>query len=264
MIGMQMFKQREQTAAVRIQAAWRRYKTQEWYRIITQLRIDACIRIQRNWKLIKFLKMGPKIRKAKRDAAATIVQKYLKGYLTSKHALKHMAETKIGITAAFFQTMRDDLVLSAQIVIAYHWRRYTKLKRREEAFEREMAAKNKTKIQQKPPRVSKGGNPLMKRQPTVVKKPPVVTKPVAAPAKEPPSSTFLTSADPQASVTKKEDIISQKSSARPIETESNKQALLSEKVIEEEDFEEYALGTMNNSAQKEKQGLGEDIDVVTD
>jgi hypothetical protein len=39
---------------------------------------------------------------------------------------------------------------------------------------------------------------------------------------------------------------------------------LSEKVIEEEDFEEYALGTMNNSAQKEKQGLGEDIDVVTD
>jgi methyl coenzyme M reductase subunit C-like uncharacterized protein (methanogenesis marker protein 7) len=39
---------------------------------------------------------------------------------------------------------------------------------------------------------------------------------------------------------------------------------LSEKVIEEEDFEEYALGTMNNSVQKEKQGLGEDIDVVTD
>lgn len=164
MIGMQMFRQREETAAIRIQAAWRRYKTQEWYRIITQLRIDACIRIQRNWKLIKFLKMGPKIRKAKRDAAAITVQKYMKGYLTQKHALKQMAETKIGVTAAFFQSMRDDLLLSAQITIAYQWRRYIKLKRREEALEKEMASKNKTAVNKKPPRVSKGGNPLMKKK----------------------------------------------------------------------------------------------------
>lgn len=140
--------------------------------------------------------MGPKIRKAKRDAAAIIVQKYMKGYLTSKHALKHMAETKIGITAAFFQTMRDDLFFSAQILIAYRWRRYLKLKRQEVAHEKYMAAKIKTNIQQKPPQVSKGGNPLMKRQASVVKKPPVVTRPVAAPAKEPPSSTFLTATDP--------------------------------------------------------------------
>lgn len=96
----------------------------------------------------------------------------------------------------------------------------------------------------------------------MIKKQPV-PKPVATTVKESPSNTFLTSTDPQASATKKE-AASPQSSARPVETESNKQPQISEKVIEEEDFEEYALGTMNNSAQREKQGLGEDIDVVTD
>jgi hypothetical protein len=57
--------------------------------------------------------MGPKIRFEKRYNASTMVQKYLRGYLSHKHSFKEMAETKIENTAIFFKTIRDNLELSA-------------------------------------------------------------------------------------------------------------------------------------------------------
>lgn len=56
---------------------------------------------------MKFLKLGPKIRRAKRNEAATGVQKYLRGYLAHKHCYKMMASTKIDNNAAFFKTIKD-------------------------------------------------------------------------------------------------------------------------------------------------------------
>lgn len=41
--------------------------------MITKLRLAAAIKIQSNFRLIRFLKVGPKIRQAKRFAAAATI-----------------------------------------------------------------------------------------------------------------------------------------------------------------------------------------------
>jgi hypothetical protein len=87
--------------------------------------------------------MGPKIRREKRRAASTMVQKYLRGYLSHKHSYKDMAETKIEMTAQFFQTIRNNLELSAQIYLAYYFRRFLKARRAEEVALAETKKKNK-------------------------------------------------------------------------------------------------------------------------
>lgn len=104
--------------------------------------------------------MGPKIRKAKRDNAASRVQKFMRGYLAHKHIEKEMATTKIGNTAAFFTSMRNEYRLSAQILVAYHMRRYLKRKRAEDKAEAEAKKNNKAYVPKPKPPPS-GGNPNM-------------------------------------------------------------------------------------------------------
>jgi hypothetical protein len=48
----------------------------------------------------------------------------MRGYLSHRNSLKQMAQTKINMTAAFFRNIRGDYQISAQILIAYHFRKY--------------------------------------------------------------------------------------------------------------------------------------------
>jgi hypothetical protein len=92
-MSRQILKVSENAAATLIQACWKRYKTLVWFKMITQLRLAAAIKIQSNYRLIRFLKVGPKIRMQKRFIAATTVQKYIRGYLSQKHSFKQMSLT---------------------------------------------------------------------------------------------------------------------------------------------------------------------------
>jgi hypothetical protein len=76
---------RDYHAATIIQKVWRGIVTVRWYKTTCAKRLAAARKIQSNYRLITFLKVGPKIRSAKRNAAAVTVQKYLKGYLAVKH-----------------------------------------------------------------------------------------------------------------------------------------------------------------------------------
>lgn len=87
---------------MKIQALWRMYKTRQWYIMISQLRVQACLKIQHNWRLIKFLRVGPKIMREKRFNAAQMIQKYLRGYLQKKHFEKEIAIEKLEQTQQFF------------------------------------------------------------------------------------------------------------------------------------------------------------------
>lgn len=80
--------------------------------------------------------MGPKIRRAKRFKAAQTVQKYIRGYLSKKHHEKELAVSKLEHTAVFFDKMREDHFIKAQIVIAYHFKKFLKKKLKEEAEEK--------------------------------------------------------------------------------------------------------------------------------
>jgi hypothetical protein len=90
-----MLKHRENQAAIVIQAAWKCFKTVLWFKMINKLRHQAASKIQSNFRLIRFLKMGPKIRREKRRVAVTMVQKYIRGYLSNKHTSKDLCDTKI-------------------------------------------------------------------------------------------------------------------------------------------------------------------------
>lgn len=116
-MSLTMFRVRENAAATLIQSLFRGYKCRQWYKIITQLRLAAVIKIQSNFRLIKFLKVGPKIRRAKRNAAVTTVQKYMRGWLTHKHTLRKMMETKIEECFDFFQSVKSFYQVNAVIRI---------------------------------------------------------------------------------------------------------------------------------------------------
>lgn len=102
-----MFKVRENAGATLIQSLFRGYKCRQWFKLITKLRLASAIRIQRNFRLMRFLKVGPKIKKAKRKAAATIVQKFMRGWLAHKNVMRQMMDTKIEECVYFFKTVKS-------------------------------------------------------------------------------------------------------------------------------------------------------------
>lgn len=145
-MSFQMLQCRANKAATIIQAVWKRFATVRWYVETCKKRLAACSKIQSNYRLIRFLKMGPKIRRAKRDAAATAVQKYMKGYLCQKHSMKALSNLKLEQSVQFFQQIKIQYQMSAQITIAYHMRRFLKLKRLEELNKAENARLKKLKV----------------------------------------------------------------------------------------------------------------------
>jgi hypothetical protein len=52
LISREVIKQRDINAAIKIQSAWRMYKTKQWFLMISQLRLQAAIKIQSNWRLV--------------------------------------------------------------------------------------------------------------------------------------------------------------------------------------------------------------------
>jgi hypothetical protein len=113
--------------------------------LISALRHAAARKIQKNWKLFNFIRMVPNMRKRKSLAGAKIIQKYMRGYLASKHTLKQLADTKLDVCYDYFNEIKKWRELSAQIYLAYFMRRYIRIKRRQEAEYNEAVARNKIK-----------------------------------------------------------------------------------------------------------------------
>ena len=88
LMGRKMFNMRQVEAAVRIQSWWRRAKLQIWYNIVTRLRSQAALRIQRTFRQYLHLKVWPDMTKAMQHKAAITIQKYMRGLLT-KNSLMH-------------------------------------------------------------------------------------------------------------------------------------------------------------------------------
>jgi len=73
LISLKMFQQRENIAAVMIQARWRCYRVKQWFTLISALRLAAVKKIQKNWGIYRMISIGPKIVRARKDKAATMV-----------------------------------------------------------------------------------------------------------------------------------------------------------------------------------------------
>jgi len=72
-MSLTMFRVRENAAATLIQSLFCGFKCRQSFKMITKLRLAAAIKIQNNFRLIRFLKLGPKLRRGKRNVAAAIV-----------------------------------------------------------------------------------------------------------------------------------------------------------------------------------------------
>jgi len=59
------------------------------------------------------ISIGPKIVKARKDKAATMLQKYIKGYLGNKRAIRKKMEVKVEETAMYFQKIAAHRLLGA-------------------------------------------------------------------------------------------------------------------------------------------------------
>jgi hypothetical protein len=91
------------------------------------------------------LKLGPRIKQQKRDKAATIVQKYMRGYLESKKALKRIAVMRVENASEFFRKIRQKVEEDAQVKIAYWYRKRVKELRKRKEREEKSAGDGKKK-----------------------------------------------------------------------------------------------------------------------
>ena len=77
------------------------------------LRTTAVKKIQKNWLIYRMISVGPKIVRARKDKAAIIVQKIIKGYLGNKKAIHMLMVAKVSETAEYFQKIAAHRLLGA-------------------------------------------------------------------------------------------------------------------------------------------------------
>jgi hypothetical protein len=105
LISKKMFKMREHLAAIIIQKSWRGYITRQRVKVKKQLMNKCASRIQSAWRFYWFMQIGPRIRKAKFNAAATVVQKYIKGFLGKKNTYKILMQAKVNSCYDYFKAI---------------------------------------------------------------------------------------------------------------------------------------------------------------
>ena len=124
LISKKMFKMREHKAATIIQKFWRGAKCREWCKIRKRKMHAAASKLQSAWRLYWFLQIGPRIRKARFARSATMIQKYMKGYITKKKIYKNLMEAKVNNCFDFFTKMRLEREKNARMIIRYWTLKY--------------------------------------------------------------------------------------------------------------------------------------------
>ena len=84
-------------------------KVKAWFNLIQQLRNGAASRIQNMWKKYKRIKIEPYLRHNKETISSIIIQKYLRGYMVSKHYQHQIRQIKMDSCFAYFEAMKHDL-----------------------------------------------------------------------------------------------------------------------------------------------------------
>ena len=124
LLSKKLFLMREIKAATILQKCWRGCKTREMVKEWKHRMQKSASRIQSAWRLFLFMQIGPRIRKARFNKAASTVQKYLKGYYAKKHTLKNLSKVKIDSCHEFFMRMKKEREANARLILRYHCKKY--------------------------------------------------------------------------------------------------------------------------------------------
>lgn len=139
----------------------------------------AASKIQSAWRWFWFMQIGPRIRKARFNKAATTVQKYLKGYYAKKHTYKNLSKVKIDNCHDFFMRLKKEREYQASLVIRYHCKKYFLRRKaaKEAAIAKKKAAAAKKAEQEAARRKKYGyGAPPKKKKAAPKPKPLAATK----------------------------------------------------------------------------------------
>lgn len=107
MVGKKMFRQKQELAAIRIQAWWRKTKARIWYKLIKEVRMTAADKISRayrQWKLSRAL--SPQTVKKTKHKAAVIIQKYMRGRYARDCAIQKLSAKRIESNLAYFEQLK--------------------------------------------------------------------------------------------------------------------------------------------------------------
>ena len=96
-------------------------------------RTAAALKIQSQYKIFRFRKLQDSIVHNKVHTAGSTIQKYLKGLIISKKYEEVYVNLRLTKNLDFFQNQRKQLEISAQIKIAYYWRKKLARKRKRKA-----------------------------------------------------------------------------------------------------------------------------------
>lgn len=102
----------------------------KYFLMVTVRRAKAAVKIQRFWKQYLKYQRFPKVLQMLKNNSATLVQKFMRGFIVKKRLFKQMSALKIQNCFDFFEQMRSHLYENSQRVIRYHWLKYKKNKKK--------------------------------------------------------------------------------------------------------------------------------------
>jgi len=109
-------------AAIKIQRSYR-YNTQRKREYREWLRKDTAARmIQKNYKASVWVRVMNRLSRKRKEAMARRVQQFLRGHLAWKQAMQMKRDAHLRDNFAFFEGIREQFLIDAQIKIRWAWR----------------------------------------------------------------------------------------------------------------------------------------------
>lgn len=140
----------QRRAIIKIQTFVRAALARKRFKAIVAKRNAAASYLQRVWKRYRMITMVPKAWRAKKFKWISTLQKYIRGFLAFKKVQRELNSLKLREAFDYFDTIKNDLLVDAQIKIRYGW----------------LQKKRRDKNRKKKKKKKKGGSKLSK-QPTI-------------------------------------------------------------------------------------------------
>ena len=125
----------EVAASIIIQKFVRMINKRLWWISTRQRRTDAAKMIQKNFRLFRRWNVIPKLMRARKHNSAAILQKYMRGYLISRHMYHQIQQNKIDSNYGYFHSLKSRLEHTAAKTITLFYFRFKIRQAEKELFD---------------------------------------------------------------------------------------------------------------------------------
>lgn len=140
MLVRKLFNVRELAAATRIQIWWKKIRSFKLTHLILSIRTVAASKIQKAFRRFKVKYLNPSLETKKRARAVSLIQNVCRGYQARRAIFSEISLLRMYNVFDHFDNMKLTLQTNSQVLIAYHWHRYLRLKQIREEERKKQAA----------------------------------------------------------------------------------------------------------------------------